>query len=166
MIDELYNRLMDPDFESMHGTLEQVLAVTMEDLTEYSWEDFLSEEMYDYTDKIVRKVRKSESNQTGMFEGEGSIVYGYLILYEILKQPQYLKYARKHMQIVNDLVLKDENYDLLSGNAGWIIVLMKFYEITKDKTILNYVIRVEKELWKHRTVLLNGIGWILKKRRR
>ena len=29
VIDELYNRLMDPDFESMHGTLEQVLAVTM-----------------------------------------------------------------------------------------------------------------------------------------
>jgi len=123
----------------------------------------LSEKMYDYTDKIVRKVRKSESNQTGMYDGEGSIVYGYLILYEILKQPQYLKYARKHMQIVNDLVLKDENYDLLSGNAGWIIVLMKFYEITKDKTILNYAIRVEKELWKHRTVLLNGIGWIQKK---
>lgn len=47
VIDELYNRLMDPDFESMHGTLEQVLAVTMEDLTEYSWEDFLSEEMYE-----------------------------------------------------------------------------------------------------------------------
>ena len=44
VIDELYNRLMDPNFESMHGTLEQVLAVTMEDLTEYSWEDFLSEE--------------------------------------------------------------------------------------------------------------------------
>ena len=123
----------------------------------------LSEEMYDYTDKIVRKVRKSESNQTGMFDGEGSIVYGYLILYEILNQPKYLKYARKHMQIVNDLVSKDENYDLLSGNAGWIIVLMKFYEITKDKTILNYAIRVEKELWKHRTVLLNGIGWIQKK---
>lgn len=123
----------------------------------------LSEEMYDYTDKIVRKVRQSESNQTGMFDGEGSIVYGYLILYEILKQPKYLKYARKHMQIVNELVLKDENYDLLSGNAGWIIVLMKFYEITKDKTILNYAIRVEKELWKHRTVLLNGIGWIQKK---
>lgn len=47
VIDELYNRLMDPNFESMHGTLEQVLAVTMEDLTEYSWEDFLSEEMYE-----------------------------------------------------------------------------------------------------------------------
>ena len=61
VIDELYNRLMDPDFESMHGTLEQVLAVTMEDLTEYSWEDFLSEEMYEevlesYAEQLTNSV--------------------------------------------------------------------------------------------------------------
>lgn len=47
VIDELYNLLIDPTFPAQHGTLEQVLAVTMEDLTEYSWEDFLSEEMYE-----------------------------------------------------------------------------------------------------------------------
>lgn len=46
-IDQLYNILIDPTFEKMHGTLEDVLSVTMEDLTEYSWEDFLSEEMYE-----------------------------------------------------------------------------------------------------------------------
>ena len=45
VIDELYNRLMDPDFESMHGTLEQVLAVTVEELMEYNWRDFLTEEI-------------------------------------------------------------------------------------------------------------------------
>ena len=61
VIDELYNRLMDPNFESMHGTLEQVLAVTMEDLTEYSWEDFLSEEMYEevlesYAEQLTNSV--------------------------------------------------------------------------------------------------------------
>ena len=47
VIDELYNLLIDPMFETMHGSLERVLAVTMEDLTEYAWEDFLSEEMYE-----------------------------------------------------------------------------------------------------------------------
>ena len=47
VIDELYNLLIDPMFETMHGSLEKVLAVTMEDLTEYAWEDFLSEEMYE-----------------------------------------------------------------------------------------------------------------------
>ena len=66
-IDELYNRLVDPDFESMHGTLEQVLAVTMEDLTEYSWEDFLSEEMYEeilesYTEQLTNSVSGLENS--------------------------------------------------------------------------------------------------------
>lgn len=66
-IDELYNRLMDPDFESMHGTLEQVLAVTMEDLTEYSWEDFLSEEMYEevlesYAEQLTNSVSGLENS--------------------------------------------------------------------------------------------------------
>nr|WP_181976027.1 nitric oxide reductase activation protein [Blautia obeum] len=67
VIDELYNRLMDPNFESMHGTLEQVLAVTMEDLTEYSWEDFLSEEMYEevlesYADQLTNSVSGLENS--------------------------------------------------------------------------------------------------------
>ena len=47
VIDELYNTLVDPMFERLHGNLERVLAVTLEELTEYSWEDFLSEEMYE-----------------------------------------------------------------------------------------------------------------------
>ena len=67
VIDELYNRLMDPDFESMHGTLEQVLAVTMEDLTEYSWENFLSEEMYEevlesYAEQLTNSVSGLENS--------------------------------------------------------------------------------------------------------
>lgn len=67
VIDELYNQLMDPDFESMHGTLEQVLAVTMEDLTEYSWEDFLSEEMYEevlesYAEQLTNSVSGLENS--------------------------------------------------------------------------------------------------------
>ena len=67
VIDELYNRLMDPNFESMHGTLEQVLAVTMEDLTEYPWEDFLSEEMYEevlesYAEQLTNSVSGLENS--------------------------------------------------------------------------------------------------------
>ena len=74
VIDELYNRLMDPNFESMHGTLEQVLAVTMEDLTEYSWEDFLSEEMYEevlesYAEQLTNSVSGLENSAvTGEME--------------------------------------------------------------------------------------------------
>ena len=62
VIDELYNLLIDPMFETMHGSLEKVLAVTMEDLTEYAWEDFLSEEMYEEAlESYVEQLANSAS---------------------------------------------------------------------------------------------------------
>ena len=66
IIDRLYNSLIDPKFERNHGTLEQVLAVTLEDLTEFSWEDYLSEEMYEealetYVDKLTTNVAGLEN---------------------------------------------------------------------------------------------------------
>ena len=66
IIDRLYNSLINPNFERDHGTLEQVLAVTLEDLTEYSWEDYLSEEMYEealetYVDKLTTNVAGLEN---------------------------------------------------------------------------------------------------------
>lgn len=47
ILDRLYNQMLDPEFEQMRGTLEQVLAVTLEELAEFNWDDFLSEEMYE-----------------------------------------------------------------------------------------------------------------------
>ena len=47
LTDLLYNQMMEPDFERKRGTLEQVLAVTIEELREFSWKDFLSEELYE-----------------------------------------------------------------------------------------------------------------------
>ena len=62
IIDELYNLLIDPSFPEEHGTLEQVLSVTMEDLTEYSWEDFLSDEMYEEAlESYVEQLTNSAS---------------------------------------------------------------------------------------------------------
>ena len=62
VIDELYNLLIDPMFETIHGSLEKVLAVTMEDLTEYAWEDFLSEEMYEEAlESYVEQLANSAS---------------------------------------------------------------------------------------------------------
>lgn len=64
VIDELYNTLVDPMFERLHGNLERVLAVTLEELTEYSWEDFLSEEMYE--EALESYVEQLTTNMVGM----------------------------------------------------------------------------------------------------
>lgn len=47
VIDQLYNSLVDPSFERLHGNLEKVLSVTMKELSDYPWEDFLTEELYE-----------------------------------------------------------------------------------------------------------------------
>ena len=64
VIDELYNTLVDPMFERLHGNLERVLAVTLEELTEYSWEDFLSEEMYE--EALESYVEQLTTSMAGM----------------------------------------------------------------------------------------------------
>ena len=63
MIDTVYNEVADPDF-SQKTTLEQVLAVTVEDLTEFDWRDYLSEEMYE--DALESYMEQLTSNAAGM----------------------------------------------------------------------------------------------------
>ncbi|MCD7717715.1 MAG: nitric oxide reductase activation protein [Lachnospiraceae bacterium] len=44
-VDALCNSLIDRSFERKHGGLNQVLSVTLEDLKEFDWSDFLKEEI-------------------------------------------------------------------------------------------------------------------------
>ena len=68
LIDQLYNKIVDPWFENEHGDLEKVLSVTLEELTEFGWEDYLSEEMYEealesYVQKITENMINLEESQ-------------------------------------------------------------------------------------------------------
>nr|WP_296050352.1 nitric oxide reductase activation protein [uncultured Blautia sp.] len=65
IIDSLYNTVIDPDFEKKNGSLERVMAVTLEELTEFGWEDYLNEEMYEdalenYVEKITERMTDLE----------------------------------------------------------------------------------------------------------
>lgn len=116
--------------------------------------------VFRYTDMVLNNEEAAESKQTGMFIGEGSIAYGYLILYKILKRPEFLKYAGKQVSAVKKITSRDDNYDLLSGNAGWIIVLLKLYEASGNDQYLDMAVELEKMLWKKRTEFPVGVGWI------
>ena len=63
IIDTVYNEVADTDFAGK-ATLEQVLAVTLEDLTEFDWKDYLSEEMYE--DALESYMEQLTSNVAGM----------------------------------------------------------------------------------------------------
>lgn len=70
-IDECYNEWVDPKFETMHGSLEQVLAVTLEELTEYNWRDFLTEEMYEENFEAYLEQMSEQMTATGGVEPSG-----------------------------------------------------------------------------------------------
>lgn len=67
IIDGLYNTVVDRDFEKRFGNLERVMAVTLEELTEFDWEDFLTEEMYEealeaYVEKLTNRMTDLEDD--------------------------------------------------------------------------------------------------------
>lgn len=67
IIDSLYNAVIDPDFEKKNGSLERVMAVTLEELTEFGWEDYLNEEMYEealenYVEKLTDRMTDIEDS--------------------------------------------------------------------------------------------------------
>lgn len=60
-VDHLYNQLFDQTFEKRQGDLEEVLSVSLEELAEYGWKDFLKdlaveESFEDYMRRISQKM--------------------------------------------------------------------------------------------------------------
>lgn len=67
-IDRLYNKACEPDFEKEKGSFEQVMAVTMEELSEFDWKDLLDEELYeesleDYAQQLADQIAGMEDSQ-------------------------------------------------------------------------------------------------------
>ncbi len=61
-VDALYNALIDRSFERKHGDLKQVLSVTLEDLKEFDWSDFLREEISeDVLDQYFHQMNQAVS---------------------------------------------------------------------------------------------------------
>lgn len=69
-IDACYNAWVDLGFEQMHGNLEQVLAVTVEELMEYNWRDFLTEEMYEENFEAYLEQMSKQMTATGQNHAE------------------------------------------------------------------------------------------------
>lgn len=59
-VDQFYNRLIDPDFETEHGGLSEVLAVSAEDLKQFDWQDFLDETAAESSlEEMMRQLNSS-----------------------------------------------------------------------------------------------------------
>lgn len=120
----------------------------------------LKKRLFQYTDAGLQSLEHLQTRNTGIYEGEGSVIYTYLLLYQEGAGEEYLDYAQRHVRIIEQLIKGDVKYDLLNGNAGAIQALLLLYEIIPDKTYLEMAESAADLLEKSAKKQECGIGWI------
>ena len=121
----------------------------------------LQRQLFQYTDEGMEELKNLQSQNTGAYTGESSIVYTYLKLYQLTKEAIYLQYSRKHAEIVSKIVPKDTCADLLGGKAGAAWIFLQMFEQTGEE---RYVKEAEKAVYSMipQAVKMDcGIGWKL-----
>lgn len=120
----------------------------------------LENNLFEYTDEIVES--SNLSNETsGVFSGESGIIYTYMLLYCFTKKDKYLEYAEKHATIMEEIILKDSEYDIIYGNAGATLVMLRLYNITHVNKYLNVAYKAGKTLIKNQVKMGQDVGgWI------
>lgn len=112
-----------------------------------------------YTDQLYEGEITAQSRNSGIYNGEGSIVYYYLILYSLYKNKKYIAYAKKHAEVLRNIVVEDINYDLLDGKAGAILTFCFIYKVTHEMKYIKYAEEVANDLIQDAIKMANGIGW-------
>lgn len=122
LIDKLYNKIVDPDFERCHGDLEYVLGITLAELTEFGWEDFLTEDMYEealeaYVEKITNRMTDLEDESvTKKLEDNRRVRQKITVL-----SPEMLEKAHTYVELnfgksyLSEMEEKQMNYRMCTG---------------------------------------------------
>ena len=111
--------------------------------------------LFVYTD--MEQSPEDKNGKNGMLEGDSSIAAAYLILYEITGGMDYLRYAEKQFQKVEDLCGQSDDY--MGGRAGLLLLALKLYKNIENKRYIELTKRYEKKLWEHSFIAVKGVGW-------
>ena len=121
--------------------------------------DMLEHQLFKYTDTASENPKAVQSGFSGLYNGEGSIVYTYLMLYWISRKPQYMEYAEKHAEILKEIADKDIRCDLLDGKAGAIMVFCYMYLSSQNLKYKKYAEQTAEKLMAESVEMEKGIGW-------
>lgn len=118
----------------------------------------LEQMLFRYTNEGVRDMESLQTKNTGAYNGESSVLYTYLVLYQLTGRRIYMDYAKKHTQIIDWLIGEDKSFDLLSGNGGAAQVLLKMYIMLNDRRYLDMAVRAVDVLERTAVIQTKGIG--------
>lgn len=105
-------------------------------------------------------IKPGDGLEWGLFTGEASVLYTYLLLYKIMGEETYLSYAKKHAdRLMACDVSAIEGDDLLGGKAGVIIAYLKLYAYAGDIKYLDFAVLAAELLIAGARKKEKGIGW-------
>ena len=117
VVDDLYNTCIDPTFVKSHGDLEKVLSVSMEDLQEFNWQDFLNEDVLEnMLERMQNQVAEnmtelSEDNKEKKRTGVGRIILNEKALEKMHSYIEW-NYGKSYL---TELEQKQMNHQLCYG---------------------------------------------------
>ena len=117
VVDDLYNTCIDPTFEKKHGDLEKILAVSVEELQEFDWKDFLNEDVYEnMLERMQNQVTEtmtelSEDNKEKKRSGSGRIILNEKALEKMYSYIEW-NYGKSYL---TELEQKQLNHQLCYG---------------------------------------------------
>lgn len=115
--------------------------------------------LFEYTDKFAEENIRNKWTEIGAFSGETSIVYTYLYLYKLCNKNEFLEYGSRHALLLENRLMKDNNYDILCGNAGAIHIFCKLYEMTNNEKFIKMAQSAADQLLTDAKVQAIGVGW-------
>lgn len=106
-------------------------------------------------------VNMGDGCEWGLFTGETSIIYTYLLIYNIIGDESYLIYAQKQAdRMMTGDISRIVGDDLLSGKSGVITVYLKLYEYTSCIKYLDFAAEIADLLLAGARKKEKGIGWL------
>ena len=119
----------------------------------------MKKQVFQYTDNGLVSLNHLQSQNTGAYTGEGSLIYAYLSLYRLTNEKVYLQYAVKHAGIVSQILEEDSCSDLLGGKAGAAWVFLQLYQETQNQ---RYIQEAERAICLMLPQMIKtecGVGW-------
>jgi len=103
--------------------------------------------------------RRPSITSIGGFDGWGGVIYTLMHLATLWDEPSLLAEAGALVELVPDLIEKDEQLDLIAGAAGCIGSLISLYRCAPSDRTLDVAIRCGDHLMTRAQPMAHGSGW-------
>lgn len=120
----------------------------------------LDAQLFAYTQQL--ESMETDGLRTGIYNGEMSISYGYIYLYQVTGEIKYLTYAKRHGDLILSMIDREENPDLLDGLAGILWGMIMLFEYSGENRYLQGAVKTGDKLCGMARRSEKGAGYVLK----